>query len=676
MPASATNDEDAMIRKLLVANRGEIACRIFRTARALGLRTVAVHSDADIGAKHVREADEAVRIGPAEARASYLDIDAILAAARASGADAIHPGYGFLSERASFAEACARAEIIFIGPPASSIRAMGDKAAAKALMEKAGVPVVPGHHGEAQDTATLSRAATRIGYPVLLKASAGGGGKGMRIVRDERELAEAIEGARREAKSSFGDDRLIVERYLEKPRHIEIQVFADSQGNTVHLWERDCSLQRRHQKVLEEAPAPSLSDSTRAAMGDAAVRAAKAVGYVGAGTVEFIMDPSGRFFFMEMNTRLQVEHPVTEMITGLDLVAWQIHVANGGELPLTQAEIGGRGHAIEVRLYAEDPRRDFLPATGVLTALQFPIGDATTRIDSGVAAGDAISVHYDPMIAKIVVHGDDRAAALARLRRALGATHVLGLTTNLEFLRRVAAEPNFNAGAIDTGYIARHQATLIPPEAELPEEVLAIAALDRLVSYGEESCRAAGHSTDPWSPWHEASFWRLGGNAEHVLEFQRDAVKHRIVMRIASGVATLLLPSGQVLASARRADGALVARIGGRQVTAFVGMSHGVLTIDCEDRIHRLVPIDPLAAAERAAHRDDRLTAPMPGRIVALRAAAGARVARGAALVVLEAMKMEHTIRAPADGVVERFRVGIGDLVDEGVELVAFKPEN
>src|SRR5690606_11158210 len=461
------------INAILIANRGEIAVRVIRTARSMGIRTIAIYSDADANALHVKLADEAFAIGPAPARESYLRGDVILAAAKAAGADAIHPGYGFLSENADFAEQVEKAGLIFIGPPASSIRAMGSKSAAKALMETAGVPLVPGYHGEDQSRGILTAAAERIGYPVLIKASAGGGGKGMRIVQTPVELEAAINSAKREAKSAFGDDRLLIEKYLTKPRHIEIQVFADNSGETIYLFERDRSIQRRHQKVVEEAPAPGISDERRAAIGKAAVDAACAVGYVGAGTVEFIAEGED-FFFMEMNTRLQVEHPVTEAITGLELVEWQIRDERVEPLPKTQRALKINGHAIEVRLYAEDPRRDFLPQTGRISHLSSPNFLPHVRVDAGVQAGDAITVYYDPMIAKIIVHGADRAEAVARLRTALAATEVTGLNTNRAFLLAIASHPAFVNAELDTGFIERHRAALLPAPAAASNEILAI----------------------------------------------------------------------------------------------------------------------------------------------------------------------------------------------------------
>ncbi|HEX6980532.1 MAG TPA: acetyl/propionyl/methylcrotonyl-CoA carboxylase subunit alpha [Alphaproteobacteria bacterium] len=664
-----------MFDKILIANRGEIACRVIRTARRLGIRTVAVFSEADADARHVAMADEAYLIGPAPARESYLKIDAIIDAARRSGAAAVHPGYGFLSENAEFAEACAKAGLVFIGPPASAIRAMGGKSAAKALMEKAGVPVVPGYHGDKQDLATFAQAARRIGYPVLVKASAGGGGKGMRVVDDEAGLADAIAGAQREARSAFGDDRLLIEKYLERPRHIEIQVFADRHGNAVHLFERDCSLQRRHQKVVEEAPAPGMTEERRRAMGEAAVTAARAVGYEGAGTVEFIVDRSGAFYFMEMNTRLQVEHPVTEMITGLDLVEWQIRVAAGEKLPLRQDELRLDGHAIEVRLYAEDPTREFLPATGRLAHLRFPAEDAHVRVDTGVRAGDTVTIHYDPMIAKLIVWDRDRPAAVHRLRRALAECEISGVATNRAFLAAVAAHPAFAAGEVDTGFIARHRETLVPEPAPASDHVLALATLGLILEQERAAQAAARHSGDPYGPWNLSNGWRLNDDAHHVLRLRDGSRDVAVTAHFRRRGFVLDLPGGAMSAHGVLAeDGTLGADVGGRRVTARIVRSGDEVTVFVEGQAHRLVVHNPLHAAAAAETVDNRLTAPMPGKVVAIKTTPGAKVARGAPLMVLEAMKMEHTIIAPADGVVEKIRFAVGEQVDEGAELVSFTP--
>jgi 3-methylcrotonyl-CoA carboxylase alpha subunit len=666
-----------MFDTLLIANRGEIACRVLRTARRMGLRTVAVYSEADAAARHVALADEAYLVGPAPARDSYLNIEAIIAAAKQSGAQAVHPGYGFLSENARFAEACAAAGLVFVGPPPAAIRAMGDKSAAKALMEKAGVPVVPGYHGLAQDVETLAAAADKIGYPVLLKASAGGGGKGMRIVETRAALADALAGAKREAQSAFGDDRMLVEKYLVSPRHVEIQVFADGHGNAIHLFERDCSIQRRHQKVLEEAPAPGLSADRRRLMGDAAVNCARAVSYRGAGTVEFIVDRGGAFYFMEMNTRLQVEHPVTEMITGEDLVEWQLIVAAGGRLPKQQDELRIDGHAFEARLYAEDPARDFLPATGRLRHLVFPPEGPHVRVETGVGPGDAVSVHYDPMIAKLVVWDRDRGRALARLRDALARCEIVGVPTNLALLAAIAAHPAFAAAEIETGFIARHHAELLPPPAPVPVRVYALAALAIMLRLRQEAEAAARTSADRFSPWALADGWRLNQDGWHVLRI-RDPARGDVSVTVRFGPGGYVVePPGSPPVRARgtlRADGHLAAVLDGVRCTATVVRHGEEVTVILDGHAYGLGLVDPLAAREDEARSGGRLTAPMPGKVVAVHVAAGDTVTRGTALLVLEAMKMEHTIVAPADGTVERLPYAVGEQVEEGAELVVFAP--
>ena len=663
-----------MFDKILIANRGEIACRVIRTARCLGIRTVAVYSEADANARHVDLADEAWPIGPSPARQSYLVIEKIIEAAKRSGAQAIHPGYGFLSENAGFAEACAAAGLVFIGPPPGAIRAMGSKSAAKTLMETSGVTLVPGYHGADQDPAVLASAAERIGYPVLIKASAGGGGKGMRIVENAAGFAAALASAKREAASSFGDDQVLVEKYLTRPRHIEIQVFADSHGNTVSLFERDCSIQRRHQKVVEEAPAPGMAPARRRSMGEAACAAARAIGYVGAGTVEFIAEGDA-FYFMEMNTRLQVEHPVTEAITGQDLVEWQLRVAAGGTLPLTQDDLSITGHAIEVRIYAEDPARDFLPSIGRLTHLQAPEESVNVRIDTGVRAGDAISMHYDPMIAKLIVWDRDRKAAVQRLRRALAEYEIVGVTTNTGFLAAIAAHPAFAAAELDTGFIARHGADLFAPARPASAEVLAAAALQILHDRRQAVEAAAAASNDPWSPWNLATSWRLNGDGYQDLVF-RDG-EAMIALRAhpqRDGSVRLDLPDHSVvLGGGVTADGALVFTQDGVKVSARVVRLGDDLTVIRDGVNHRLNLIDPLAPERTEAAGGGRLTAPMPGRITQVLTKPGAEVRRGAALLVLEAMKMEHTITAPADGTIASVRYAVGDLVEEGAELIAFE---
>jgi 3-methylcrotonyl-CoA carboxylase alpha subunit len=661
-----------MFKKILIANRGEIACRILRTARRLGIRTVAVHSDADANARHVRLADEAVAIGPAAARESYLVGERILEAARASGAQAIHPGYGFLSENAAFADACERAGIVFIGPPASAIRAMGSKSAAKALMEKAAVPLTPGYHGEDQDPAFLAKEARRIGYPVLIKASAGGGGKGMRRVDAPQEFEAALASCRREAKQAFGDDRVLVERYVLRPRHVEIQVFGDRQGHVVHLFERDCSVQRRHQKVLEEAPAPGMTPERRAAMGAAAVEAARAVGYVGAGTVEFIVDPSGAFYFMEMNTRLQVEHPVTEMITGLDLVEWQLRVAAGEPLPLTQEQLRIDGHALEARIYAEDPEKGFLPSTGRLLHLAQPETSYHVRIDAGVDEGDEIGPFYDPMIAKLIVWDASRERALARMQSALAQLRIVGVSNNVEFLSRLVASPAFAAADLDTALIEREQEFLFPAQRETPEEAWLLAALAELVR--ERAGAGAGRAA---SPWDARDGWRLNSRATRTLTLRVGDVQQEVSVEYVTGGFALAVGAGpRVQASGEwEAHGAFRARIGERRVHAAVIVAGERRHVFFEGRAWPFIRVDPSQCAGQGDDAGGRLTAPMPGKVIALLAEAGKRVEKGAPLLVLEAMKMEHTIKAPRAGVVKAFRFEAGDQVSEGVELVELEAE-
>jgi len=654
--------------KILIANRGEIACRVIRTARLMGIATVAVYSEADAGALHVALADESRLIGPPPARDSYLKIPAIIDAARQSGTEAVHPGYGFLSENADFAEACAKAGLVFIGPPAEAIRAMGSKAAAKALMEAHGVPVVPGYHGDAQDAAALAAEAERIGYPVMIKASAGGGGRGMRIVTRADEFARALIGAKREAAGAFGDDRVLLERYLERPRHIEVQVFGDTHGNIVHLWERDCSIQRRHQKIVEEAPAPGLDKARRKKLGEMAVAAARAVGYVGAGTVEFIAEGGSakNFYFMELNTRLQVEHPATEAITGLDLVEWQIRVAAGETLPLQQSGIALAGHAIEVRLYAENPERGFLPATGTLHGLHLPEPDLA-RVDSGVRQGDVVTPFYDPLLAKIIAWGEDRDAARARLQRALADTAILGVTTNLAFLHRVIGEPDFAAGKIDTGFIERHHDTLLPSSRPLPDVALAAAALWRLTP------RSAAAGADSYSPWTRIDGWRLNGVAAPVsLHFRHGADDLSVEATADGGGWKLQLGEYVCRAMAGRIpDGRLAASVDGARSRVRVLEHDRELAVFLDGESWHFTIADPLAPPPDADVGAGRLTAPMPGRVIQLLVAPGEAVRQGQAMMVIEAMKMEHTIAAPRDGVVAAVHYAAGDPVEEGAELIA-----
>jgi 3-methylcrotonyl-CoA carboxylase alpha subunit len=658
------------IATLLVANRGEIACRVIRTARRLGIRTVAVYSDADAGAAHVAAADVAVRLGPAPARESYLQTGAILEAARVTGADAIHPGYGFLSENAEFAEACTAAGITFVGPPASAIRAMGSKSAAKSLMERADVPLVPGYHGEDQAPALLAREADRIGYPVLIKASAGGGGKGMKVVTAAAEFAEALASAQREAQASFGDARVLVEKYLTRPRHIEVQVFADSQGQCVFLFERDCSIQRRHQKVVEEAPAPGMTAERRAAMGRAACDAARAVGYVGAGTVEFIAEGDA-FYFMEMNTRLQVEHPVTELITGQDLVEWQIRVAEGGALPLSQEELTCSGHALEVRLYAEDPGKGFLPQTGTLSHLLLPEGLPGVRVDSGIRSGDSVSIHYDPMIAKIITYGSTREEARRRLSAALAATEVAGLNTNRIFLKAIVDHPAFAACDLDTGFIDRYRDALLPPASPADDLMLGLAALAVVEQERASALTQVAGGSDPFSPWATTTGWRLNRDAFNDLHLLDGETPVTVRAHFARGDLSLDLPGGRTPASGTlSADGLLEAQVGAVRLTARVVRDGALLTVLAAGQERRFTLIDPRDTADLEGGTAGRLTAPMPGKVVAVRVAAGQTVRKGQPLVVVEAMKMEHTIAAPRDGVVEKIRFQPGDLVQDGEELL------
>jgi len=662
-----------MFDSLLIANRGEIACRIIRSARQLGLRTIAVYSDADRHALHVALADEAWNIGGAPAAESYLLAERLLDVARQSGAGAIHPGYGFLAENADFAAACKAVGLVFVGPPVEAIQAMGSKSAAKQIMHQAGVPLVPGYHGDDQPLEALRAAATETGFPLLVKASAGGGGKGMRVVREPAELDAAIEGAQREAAASFGDDRLLLERYLEQPRHVEIQVFADNQGNCLHLFERDCSVQRRHQKVLEEAPAPGLSEDLRQSMGEAAIAAARTIGYVGAGTVEFLLDTDGSFYFMEMNTRLQVEHPVTELISGQDLVAWQLQVAADQPLPCRQDDLAINGHAIEARIYAEDPTRDFLPSIGTLQHLVFPAEGRHLRIDTGVRMGDEVSIHYDPMIAKLIVWDVDRSSALRRLRRALEQVEVVGVTTNVEFLAAVAKQGDFSAGRFDTGFIEQHRSELIPAARPASDQTLALACLYLLQCRDVEAQESAAKSPDPHTPWHQTNGWRLNCDNHHDLCFTDGEKDVALTVHYRSQGYLLDLASGPLEISGRFDNtGQLLATLNGRQLQARVVRSGMAVSVISSGRSETLLLHDPYAEAFEQDDAGGRLTAPMPGKIVAILVEQGERVERGAPLVILEAMKMEHTITAPCAGRVAQLNYQAGALVDDGAPLLAF----
>jgi 3-methylcrotonyl-CoA carboxylase alpha subunit len=662
-----------MFRKILIANRGEIACRVATTARRLGIGVAAVYSEADAGARHVQMADEAFLLGPAPAAESYLRGDRVIEAALKCGAQAIHPGYGFLSENEAFARACAKAGLVFIGPPPEAIAAMGDKSAAKRLMGKAGVPLVPGYHGAKQEPALLAKEAEKIGFPVLIKPSAGGGGKGMRIVTKAAEFQVALEGAQREAKAAFGDARMLIERYLERPRHIEVQVFGDTKGGCVYLFERDCSVQRRHQKVLEEAPAPGMSAKRRKEMGEAAVAAARAVDYVGAGTVEFIAEQDGKFYFMEMNTRLQVEHPVTEMITGLDLVEWQLRVASGEPLPLVQGALAIRGHAIEARLYAEDPERGFLPQTGRLAHLRFPQASDTVRIDTGVEPGATITPHYDPMIAKLIAWGEDRPAALARLGAALAAVEITGVRTNVAFLERVVRSKAFSSGELDTELIERNRAKLFPPQQAATHALLAAAAMAELLEEADEARARAAGSGDPYSPWDSVDGWRLNQGSHHRFVFAEHGRRHEVTLQFRPGGFGLTIDGGEyTLAGERTAPGTLRLRLDGHvfEARAVHAGQDWQVSADGARAVLRLEEDLPAAADESAP---GGLVAPMPGKVIALLVKPGTKVDKGAPLLILEAMKMEHTISAPADGVVKAIHFAAGEQVPEGAELLTLE---
>jgi 3-methylcrotonyl-CoA carboxylase alpha subunit len=655
-----------MFSRILIANRGEIACRIIGTARRMGIEAVAVYSDADCNARHVRMADDAVRIGPASSRESYLRGDVIVQAARQVGAQAIHPGYGFLSENENFAAACARAGIVFIGPTPDAIDAMGLKDKAKAIMSKAGVPVVPGYLGEKQDAATLRKEADKIGYPVLIKAVAGGGGKGMRLVEKDADFDEALASCKREAAASFGNDHVMIEKYITRPRHVEVQVFGDAHGNAVHLFERDCSLQRRHQKVVEEAPAPGLPDKVRKHLGEAAVRAVKAIKYQNAGTIEFIMDSkTHEFFFMEMNTRLQVEHPVTEMITGLDLVEWQLRVAAGEKLPLTQKELSVKGHAFEVRLYAEDPANDFLPQTGTIHTFIYPSyspssrrkpgssdepgqdpgfrrDDAEIRVDTGVEEGDSVSIHYDPMIAKLIVHGETRTAAAEAMRVALDEILLTGLTTNQEFLSAIFRQDDFIKGDVDTGFIARHEKGLLPDDYGMASETDLMQA-GALLAWPEDDSGDQGDEI-----WDSGDNWRLNHPFSKKITFinrgqPRSVTVGQDMPRLDAGDATIVQDENDI-------------------------------TIFRNGRVIKLHPYDPGADAGGGAG-EGRIVAPMPGKIITVMVGKGDAVVKDQPILVMEAMKMEMTIRAGCEGVIGELPVTAGQQVADGALLVAIEHE-
>ncbi|MEA2897522.1 MAG: 3-methylcrotonyl-CoA carboxylase alpha subunit [Bradyrhizobium sp.] len=655
-------------RTLLIANRGEIACRVMRTAKAMGLRSVAVYSEADRDALHVAMADEAVLLGPARARDSYLNIERVIEAAKKSGAEAVHPGYGFLSENAEFAQACADAKLVFVGPTAAMMTAMGSKSGSKMLMEKAGVPLVPGFHGEAQDEATLAKAADQIGFPVLVKASAGGGGRGMRIVRSAAELAAAVVSAKREAKAAFGDDRMLIEKYVDNPRHIEVQVIGDSHGNLLSLFERECTLQRRHQKVIEEAPSPTLNATQRDAVCAAARKAAAAVNYVGAGTIEFVSNGKD-VFFIEMNTRLQVEHPVTELITGIDLVEWQLRVAFGERLPLAQDEIRLNGHAIEARVYAENPHKNFMPSVGKIRSWRTPEQSNGLRIDAGYREGDAVSPHYDAMLAKVIAWAPTRDAAISRLNRGLEETDVRGVVTNIPFLSALVTHPKVRANAIDTGFIERELKNLTP-EAAVPHDLELCAAVAAILQEEQKAARAEAHS-----PWR-TSGWMPVGRRQRIFSFRHgQGGEHKVALTYGSGPASLSIGGHEVAFTSAPADS------GGFDLTLDGTRSHIVAIVEGHELYVRtrngrfdLHWVDPFGGDDEEQVGEDKIVAPLPGTVVALLAEVGATLEKGAPILTLEVMKMEQTLRAPFAGVLKAIKCKVGDIVQEGVELAEIEP--
>jgi 3-methylcrotonyl-CoA carboxylase alpha subunit len=655
-------------RTLLIANRGEIAARVIRSARAMGLRTVAVYSEADRDAMHVAMADEAVLLGPARARDSYLNIERVIEAARQSGAEAVHPGYGFLSENAEFAQACADAGLVFVGPTAAMMTAMGSKSSSKALMEKAGVPLVPGYHGEAQDEATLKNAADKVGFPVLVKASAGGGGRGMRIVRSAGELAAAITSAKREAKAAFGDDRMLIEKFVANPRHIEVQIIGDSHGNLLSLFERECTLQRRHQKVMEEAPSPTLDAKGREAVCAAARKAAAAVNYVGAGTIEFVSNGKD-VFFIEMNTRLQVEHPVTELITGIDLVEWQLRVAFGEKLPLTQDQIKLNGHAIEARVYAENPHKNFMPSVGKIRTWHMPEATNGLRIDAGYRAGDAVSPHYDAMLAKVIAWAPTRDAAIERLNRGLEESDVRGVVTNIPFLSALLTHPDVRANAIDTGFIERELKNLTPAPAA-PGDLELCAAVAAILGQEAEVARSEAHS-----PWRTAG-WMPVGRRQRVFTFRHgQGAEQEVSLTYGNGPATLSISERDL------AFTSLPGAAGGFDLTLDGIKSHIVAVIEGHELYLRtrngrfdLHWVDPFGGDDEEQVGEDKIVAPLPGTVVALLAEVGATLEKGAPILTLEVMKMEQTLRAPFAGVLKVIKCKVGDIVQEGVELAEVEP--
>ncbi|WP_448554408.1 acetyl/propionyl/methylcrotonyl-CoA carboxylase subunit alpha [Thalassotalea montiporae] len=687
-----------MFTKILIANRGEIACRVIKTAQKMGIATVAVYSDADKNALHVNMADEAVYLGAPPSKDSYLKADKVIAAALQTGAQAIHPGYGFLSENAEFCRLCAENQITFIGPPSEAIEAMGSKSAAKNIMEQAQVPLVPGYHGNDQSEAVLKQAADEMGYPVLLKATAGGGGKGMRQVWSSDEFSDGLAAAKREAAASFGDDTMLVEKYLTQPRHVEIQVFCDNHDNAVYLFERDCSVQRRHQKVIEEAPAPHMSETLREQMGQAAIQSAQAIGYRGAGTVEFLLDTHPEtgeqaFYFMEMNTRLQVEHPVTEYISGQDLVEWQLRVAAGEPLPKQQNELAINGHAFEARIYAEDPANDFLPATGQLTFLQTPQESEHVRIDTGVLQGDEVSVYYDPMIAKLVVWDESREKALQRLSKALAEYRVSGVTTNIDFLYNLATSKPFVDAELDTGFIEKHQALIFHEDQQTLSQELPMAALYLLLKQAQDAKQVATASTDPSSPWHQAIGWRLNQPNQVSLTLAHSTLHEEQIFEITSvqkpssnGDVTYHIHigdkrhncQGQICGS--QLDfiidgyrGSAQIAINEHQQAQYKRSQNKQISLFRPNGVFNFTQVLPDLGDNEAEHQSGGLSAPMNGTMVAVLVNAGDSVVKNQPLVIMEAMKMEHTIKAPSDGTVTDVFFTAGDMVDGGAELLSFE---
>ncbi|SEL53152.1 3-methylcrotonoyl-CoA carboxylase, alpha subunit [Colwellia chukchiensis] len=669
-----------MFTKILIANRGEIACRIIKTARKMGILTVAVYSDADANSLHVNMADEAVHIGGSPSRESYLLSEKVIAAAKRTGAQAIHPGYGFLAENAEFCRMCADENITFIGPPVAAIEAMGSKSAAKNIMEKAQVPLVPGYHGEDQSEAVIKKAADEMGYPVLLKATAGGGGKGMRQIWHEEEFSAGFLAAKREAKSSFGDDTMLVEKYLTQPRHVEIQVFCDNHENAVYLFERDCSVQRRHQKVIEEAPAFNMSDELRAKMGESAIKSAQAIGYRGAGTVEFLLDVDGAFYFMEMNTRLQVEHPVTEYITGQDLVEWQLRVAAGEVLPKTQQQLTIHGHAFEARIYAEDPNNDFLPATGTLTFLQPPVESEHVRVDTGVRQGDEVSVFYDPMIAKLIVWDENREKALQRMAKALSEYRINGVTTNIDFLYNLATSKPFIDAEIDTGFIDKHQALIFHEDEQALAGELPMAALYLVLAQAQAAQKNAAHTNDPCSPWNMTNAWRLNEANIHHITLAHNNIEYPITVeqkRQASACYYLITVDGQTVdCQGRIENNTIYTSIDGYRSHATIAQNDNQISLYHQNGVVNFTHVLPDCGDANTGGDHGGLIAPMNGTMVSVLVKAGEQVTAEQPLMIMEAMKMEHTIRAPSNGVVDSIYYHDGDMVDGGAELIAFTPED